>query len=181
MKSILIFLVLCHSFPFSNLRIVFLLFSMVWLQLFWSSFNWWWQKVSNNIWYYLLTNVRNFKMSNFSIFNVFSDRAIPSSNIDLHYAHCSRKLEKCKVCGEMIPKKLAEEHFLNTHAPVCEFRCFLILYKWEVFLTSFLLFPFHNHAEVVLSLLELKGAEIELIDNEPNLCGWAWPEVIGEI
>ncbi|CAK9181409.1 unnamed protein product [Ilex paraguariensis] len=48
------------------------------------------------------------------------DRAIPSSNIDLHYAHCSRNLEKCKVCGDMVPKKYAEEHFLGTHAPVCE-------------------------------------------------------------
>ncbi|KAF5455946.1 hypothetical protein F2P56_025468 [Juglans regia] len=46
------------------------------------------------------------------------DRAIPSSNIDLHYAHCSRKLERCKVCGDMIPRKFSEEHFLNTHAPV---------------------------------------------------------------
>ncbi|EPS57473.1 hypothetical protein M569_17344, partial [Genlisea aurea] len=46
------------------------------------------------------------------------DRAIPSSNIDLHIAHCSRNLEKCKVCGDMIHKKLAEEHYLSTHAPV---------------------------------------------------------------
>ncbi|XAR62057.1 hypothetical protein NMG60_11016643 [Bertholletia excelsa] len=45
-------------------------------------------------------------------------RAIPSSNIDLHYAHCSRNLERCKVCGDMIPRKHAEEHFLSTHAPV---------------------------------------------------------------
>ncbi|KAI8550222.1 hypothetical protein RHMOL_Rhmol06G0087900 [Rhododendron molle] len=45
------------------------------------------------------------------------DRAIPSSNIDLHYAHCSRNLEKCKVCDDMIPRKFAEEHFLSTHAP----------------------------------------------------------------
>ncbi|KAL2893046.1 TRAF-type zinc finger domain-containing protein 1 [Bienertia sinuspersici] len=45
------------------------------------------------------------------------DRAIPSVNIDLHYAHCSRNLEKCKVCGDMIPRKHAEEHYLNTHAP----------------------------------------------------------------
>ncbi|KAK3006619.1 hypothetical protein RJ639_017666 [Escallonia herrerae] len=49
---------------------------------------------------------------------IFSDRAIPSSNIDLHYAHCSRNLEKCKVCGDIVPKKYAEEHFLSTHAPV---------------------------------------------------------------
>ncbi|CAK9163646.1 unnamed protein product [Ilex paraguariensis] len=46
------------------------------------------------------------------------DRAIPSSNIDLHYAHCSRNLERCKVCGDMVPKKYADEHFLSTHAPV---------------------------------------------------------------
>ncbi|KAH7524803.1 hypothetical protein FEM48_Zijuj06G0157900 [Ziziphus jujuba var. spinosa] len=47
-----------------------------------------------------------------------SDRAIPSLNIDLHYAHCSRNLERCKVCGDMVPKRHAEEHYLNTHAPV---------------------------------------------------------------
>ncbi|KAK6938054.1 hypothetical protein RJ641_031562 [Dillenia turbinata] len=46
------------------------------------------------------------------------DRAIPSSNIDLHYAHCSRNLERCKICGEMVPKRHADEHYLNTHAPV---------------------------------------------------------------
>ncbi|XP_042486963.1 XIAP-associated factor 1 [Macadamia integrifolia] len=46
------------------------------------------------------------------------DRAIPSPNIDLHYAHCFRNLQRCKVCGDMVPKKHAEEHYLNTHAPV---------------------------------------------------------------
>ncbi|KAL2317592.1 hypothetical protein Fmac_031468 [Flemingia macrophylla] len=46
------------------------------------------------------------------------DRAIPAANIDLHYAHCSRKLEKCKVCGDMVPRKNAEDHYLSTHAPV---------------------------------------------------------------
>ncbi|KAI4388681.1 hypothetical protein MLD38_000988 [Melastoma candidum] len=46
------------------------------------------------------------------------ERSIPTSNIDLHYAHCSRNLEKCKVCGDMVPRRHAEEHFLNTHAPV---------------------------------------------------------------
>ncbi|KAL4295486.1 hypothetical protein GQ457_12G016870 [Hibiscus cannabinus] len=51
------------------------------------------------------------------------DRAIPSSNIDLHSAHCSRNLEKCKVCGDMVPIKHAEEHFLNTHAPVACSLC----------------------------------------------------------
>ncbi|KAG6784380.1 hypothetical protein POTOM_010071 [Populus tomentosa] len=51
------------------------------------------------------------------------DRAIPSSNIDLHYAHCFRNLKKCKICGDMVPKKHAEEHFLNTHAPVACSLC----------------------------------------------------------
>ncbi|XP_060173333.1 uncharacterized protein LOC132604031 [Lycium barbarum] len=51
------------------------------------------------------------------------DRAVPSSNLDLHVAHCSRKLEKCKICGDMIPKKHAEEHFLSTHAPVACSLC----------------------------------------------------------
>ena len=48
-----------------------------------------------------------------------SEKAIPTSNIDLHYAHCSRFFEKCTICGDMIPKKHAKEHYLNTHAPVC--------------------------------------------------------------
>ncbi|OIW04327.1 hypothetical protein TanjilG_32519 [Lupinus angustifolius] len=47
-----------------------------------------------------------------------TDRAIPAANIDLHYAHCSRNLEKCKVCGDMVPKKHADDHYLTTHAPV---------------------------------------------------------------
>ncbi|XP_044510269.1 XIAP-associated factor 1-like isoform X2 [Mangifera indica] len=51
------------------------------------------------------------------------DRYIPSSNIDLHFVHCSRNLERCKECGDMIPKKHAEEHFLNTHAPVACSQC----------------------------------------------------------
>ncbi|XP_065881104.1 uncharacterized protein [Euphorbia lathyris] len=46
------------------------------------------------------------------------DRAIPSSNIDLHFAHCSRNLEKCKTCGDMVPRMHSDEHFFNVHAPV---------------------------------------------------------------
>ncbi|KAL5705498.1 hypothetical protein ACHQM5_023796 [Ranunculus cassubicifolius] len=46
------------------------------------------------------------------------DRAIPTPNIDLHTAHCARNLQKCKTCGDMVPKRLMEEHYLNTHAPV---------------------------------------------------------------
>ncbi|XP_057533369.1 uncharacterized protein LOC130811193 [Amaranthus tricolor] len=51
------------------------------------------------------------------------DRAIPSANIDLHNVHCARNLEKCKICGDMIPRKHAEEHYLNTHAPVACSLC----------------------------------------------------------
>lgn len=58
-------------------------------------------------------------------FYTSSDRAIPSSNLDLHFAHCSRNLEKCKTCGDMVPKKHAEEHFLTTHAPVSDIPPFL--------------------------------------------------------
>lgn len=46
------------------------------------------------------------------------DRAIPSFNLDLHVAHCLRNLEKCKICGDMVPKKHEDEHFLSTHARV---------------------------------------------------------------
>jgi len=57
-------------------------------------------------------------LSRYVFLCLFSDRAIPSANIDLHYAHCSRNLERCKICCDMVPKTLAEEHYLNTHAPV---------------------------------------------------------------
>ncbi|XP_010314593.2 uncharacterized protein [Solanum lycopersicum] len=53
----------------------------------------------------------------------YCDRVIPCSNLDLHVAHCSRKLEKCKICGDVVPKKHAEEHFLSTHAPVACSLC----------------------------------------------------------
>ncbi|XP_047308633.1 XIAP-associated factor 1-like [Impatiens glandulifera] len=46
------------------------------------------------------------------------DRAILAANLDLHYVHCSRNLEKCKICNDMVPKIFAEDHFLSTHAPV---------------------------------------------------------------
>ncbi|CAN8311865.1 unnamed protein product [Cochlearia groenlandica] len=51
------------------------------------------------------------------------DRDIPSLNIDLHSVHCARNLEKCKICGDMVPKKHANEHFLNTHAPIVCTMC----------------------------------------------------------
>ncbi|KAJ6814236.1 TRAF-type zinc finger domain-containing protein 1 [Iris pallida] len=46
------------------------------------------------------------------------EKDIPTSNIDLHYAHCSRNLKKCALCGEMVPKKHEDEHYNETHAPV---------------------------------------------------------------
>ncbi|KAF7042899.1 hypothetical protein CFC21_052381 [Triticum aestivum] len=45
-------------------------------------------------------------------------REIPSSNIDLHSVHCARNLQKCEHCGEMVPRKLMEEHYNENHAPV---------------------------------------------------------------
>ncbi|XP_004490464.1 uncharacterized protein [Cicer arietinum] len=45
-------------------------------------------------------------------------RPIPAANIDLHYAYCFRNLRKCKLCDDMIPKTIAEHHYLTTHAPV---------------------------------------------------------------
>ncbi|CAN1185308.1 TRAF-type zinc finger domain-containing protein 1 [Linum perenne] len=49
---------------------------------------------------------------------IHCDRAIPSLNLDLHMVHCARNLEKCKICGDMVPKRHSEEHYLNIHAPV---------------------------------------------------------------
>ncbi|KAF6150983.1 hypothetical protein GIB67_016461 [Kingdonia uniflora] len=59
------------------------------------------------------------KILSFHVLFLFHfDRTIPTANIDLHFAHCSRNLERCKVCGDMVPIKYAEEHYLHTHAPV---------------------------------------------------------------
>ncbi|XP_039123211.1 XIAP-associated factor 1 [Dioscorea cayenensis subsp. rotundata] len=46
------------------------------------------------------------------------EREIPTSNIDLHYVHCSRNLQKCTICGDMVPTKLADEHYRESHAPI---------------------------------------------------------------
>ncbi|KAJ4895535.1 TRAF-type zinc finger-related [Raphanus sativus] len=48
------------------------------------------------------------------------ERDIPSPNMDLHRVHCARNLEKCNICGDMVPRKHTEEHLLNTHAPAVE-------------------------------------------------------------
>ncbi|XP_073002744.1 uncharacterized protein [Typha latifolia] len=46
------------------------------------------------------------------------ERDIPASNIDLHYAHCSRNLQKCSFCGDMVPRKHIDEHYDESHTPV---------------------------------------------------------------
>ncbi|ONL98211.1 TRAF type zinc finger domain containing 1 [Zea mays] len=45
-------------------------------------------------------------------------REIPFLNIDLHSVHCARNLQKCQHCGEMIPRKLMDEHYDENHAPI---------------------------------------------------------------
>ncbi|KAL0911853.1 hypothetical protein M5K25_017780 [Dendrobium thyrsiflorum] len=45
------------------------------------------------------------------------EKGIPTINIQLHEAHCSRNLQKCSICGEIVPIKHAEEHFKESHAP----------------------------------------------------------------
>ncbi|XP_020577185.1 XIAP-associated factor 1 [Phalaenopsis equestris] len=46
------------------------------------------------------------------------ERDIPTVNIQLHQAHCSRNLQKCSICGEIVPIKHADEHFKESHAPI---------------------------------------------------------------
>ncbi|OAY35695.1 TRAF-type zinc finger domain-containing protein 1 [Manihot esculenta] len=46
------------------------------------------------------------------------DKTIPLPNINLHIAHCTRNLERCKSCGEMIPVRHAERHYSIRHVPV---------------------------------------------------------------
>ncbi|MCO5612665.1 hypothetical protein L7F22_066934 [Adiantum nelumboides] len=46
------------------------------------------------------------------------ERQVPSANFDLHAAHCKRNLERCNLCGDMVAKSRAEEHYDEVHAPV---------------------------------------------------------------
>ncbi|XP_037491753.1 XIAP-associated factor 1 [Jatropha curcas] len=41
------------------------------------------------------------------------EKAIPAPNINLHIAHCTRKLERCKFCRETVPKREAQRHYSN--------------------------------------------------------------------
>ncbi|XP_047982109.1 TRAF-type zinc finger domain-containing protein 1-like isoform X4 [Salvia hispanica] len=102
------------------------------------------------------------------------DRAIPSSNIDLHFAHCSRNLEKCKVCGDMIPRKHAEEHFLSTHAPVCCSLCsetmdrdILDVHKGENCPKRIVTC---EYCEFPLPAIDLLEHQVEVCGNRTELC-----------
>ncbi|KAM7275077.1 hypothetical protein ACFE04_016943 [Oxalis oulophora] len=46
------------------------------------------------------------------------NKEILTQNIDLHSAHCINNFGKCKFCTEMVPKRHAEKHYMNTHVPV---------------------------------------------------------------
>ncbi|KAI5655066.1 hypothetical protein M9H77_32253 [Catharanthus roseus] len=101
------------------------------------------------------------------------DRAIPSSNIDLHFAHCSRNLEKCKICGDMVPKKHAEEHYLSTHAPVSCTLCsetmdreILAVHKGEVCPQRIVTCEFCEFPLPAIDLLEHQ----EVCGNRTELC-----------
>ncbi|XP_042005007.1 TRAF-type zinc finger domain-containing protein 1-like isoform X1 [Salvia splendens] len=102
------------------------------------------------------------------------DRAIPSSNIDLHFAHCSRNLEKCKVCGDMIPRKHTEEHFLSTHAPVCCSLCsetmdrdILDVHKGENCPKRIVTC---EYCEFPLPAIDLLEHQVEVCGNRTELC-----------
>uniref|UniRef100_A0A0D9X2E8 TRAFD1/XAF1 zinc finger domain-containing protein n=1 Tax=Leersia perrieri TaxID=77586 RepID=A0A0D9X2E8_9ORYZ len=48
----------------------------------------------------------------------YCQREVPSLNIALHSAHCTRNLQKCEHCGDMVPRKLIDEHYDENHAPM---------------------------------------------------------------
>jgi hypothetical protein len=78
-------------------------------------------------------------MISFSIVVFISQREIPSSNIDLHSVHCARNLQKCQHCGEMVPRKLMDEHYDENHAPVC-----LEPFKYDVVMSySYNIIPYY--------------------------------------
>jgi len=61
-------------------------------------------------------------------------REIPSSNIALHSAHCARNLQKCEHCGDMVPRKLMDEHYDESHAPMnCSLcKCTIERELWDL-------------------------------------------------
>ncbi|CAN6226384.1 unnamed protein product [Urochloa humidicola] len=61
-------------------------------------------------------------------------REIPSSNIALHSVHCARNLQKCEHCRDMIPTKLMDEHYDESHAPMnCSLcKCTIERELWDL-------------------------------------------------
>ncbi|RLM87401.1 hypothetical protein C2845_PM04G32870 [Panicum miliaceum] len=56
-------------------------------------------------------------------------REISSSNIALHSVHCARNLQKCEHCGDMVPRKLMDEHYDESHAPNVSYGIFIQAYN----------------------------------------------------
>uniref|UniRef100_A0A804MTN8 TRAF-type domain-containing protein n=1 Tax=Zea mays TaxID=4577 RepID=A0A804MTN8_MAIZE len=56
-------------------------------------------------------------------------REVPSSNIALHSAHCARNLQKCEHCGDMVARKLMDEHYDENHAPSASYGIFIQAYN----------------------------------------------------
>ncbi|KAI5079981.1 hypothetical protein GOP47_0005460 [Adiantum capillus-veneris] len=55
-------------------------------------------------------------------------RQISLANLELHAMHCKRYLESCKLCGDMIPRRRAQEHYQSEHAPL---KCSLCAEAFE--------------------------------------------------
>ncbi|MCO5550466.1 hypothetical protein L7F22_003953 [Adiantum nelumboides] len=51
------------------------------------------------------------------------ERLVPAANAELHAVHCRRHLERCALCGDMVTKRRAEEHYAEVHAPVTCLLC----------------------------------------------------------
>eukprot|EP00898_Chlorokybus_atmophyticus_P000410 jgi/Chlat1/136/Chrsp1S03095 len=48
---------------------------------------------------------------------------IPAGNLALHEVHCRRNLERCQLCGGMIPRSSKQEHFQQQHAQMPCSKC----------------------------------------------------------
>eukprot|EP00850_Spirogloea_muscicola_P001764 SM000006S19529 [mRNA] locus=s6:1384577:1385972:- [translate_table: standard] len=46
------------------------------------------------------------------------EKQVPEKNYDLHFAHCSKNLQRCGECGEMVAASRSQEHFDDVHAQV---------------------------------------------------------------
>ncbi|CAM6010118.1 unnamed protein product [Sphagnum balticum] len=57
------------------------------------------------------------------VFCSHCERDVPTANFNLHSLHCKRNLERCSVCGEMVARTCADEHFNELHALVPCSKC----------------------------------------------------------